>query len=102
VNLSLNMATAERAILGQLAFDHDESIGRLVKRALLRGLEAEAPEAAARIRECRRQRRATALLVVGLLAVAASFLPDSRLDIRRPSTGRTIARVLRANRTEVA
>jgi hypothetical protein len=102
INLSLNLLNAERAIIGQLATENDESIGHFLRRHLIRSLEKENPAAARRLIEVRRQRRAAALLVVGMLAVAASFAPDSRMDLRRPSTTRSIARVLRVNRTEVA
>jgi hypothetical protein len=101
-NLSLNLLSEERAILGRLAFQSDESIGGFIRRRLIAALELDHPAEATALREARRQRRAAVLLVCGMIAVGASFLPESKLDLRRPSAGRSIARVVRGNRMEAA
>jgi hypothetical protein len=102
VNLTLNLLHEERMILGRLATEAGLSIRQFLCSSVAKAIVAEHPEAALRLKEARRQRRAAVLLVCGFLAIGASFLPDAKIDLRRPSSGRSIARVLRVNRTEAA
>lgn len=73
INVTVNLPKAEAAELGRLAFGQDRSRGGLIKKLLLQALEVEAPDAAARIREIRRQRKAALLLAVGLFSLLPAF-----------------------------
>jgi hypothetical protein len=64
VNLSVNLPTDERAILGRLAFVRGESIGQFVRKLLLNGLAMESLTEAERVIEIRRQYYGSALLVI--------------------------------------
>lgn len=88
VNISINVSRAERNLLGKAACQHDESIGSLVRRVMLRGLRSEEPQTAEQIQNIRRARRARVLLAVGVVTVAAQFW-DPDTDLRRARNLRT-------------
>lgn len=75
-NVTVNLPKDEAAILGRLAFSQDRSRGNLIKKLLLQALEVEAPNAAARVKEIRRQRKAAVLLAVGLFSLLPAFDDD--------------------------
>lgn len=95
-NVSVNLRQAERNLLGRLAHEDDRSIGSLVRRLILRGLEVENPELAAKLREIRQGIGRSACLALGLLAVGLAL--NGGMDIRRTSTRIQI----RPRREEVA
>lgn len=56
VNLSLNICSMERVVLGRVAADHGESIGAVVRRCVLLGLSRLDPMAASEISDARKSR----------------------------------------------
>jgi hypothetical protein len=88
VNLTINVPIDERL--------QARSVGDLVKRLLLRGLELEDAATAVRVREIRRRYYGIAMLAVGLLAVAETFSPDSGTEMRRARTGVRVVRTIRS------
>ena len=61
VNIAINVDRAERQILGMIAAENDESIGRLLRGLWLRALRSDAPDVAQRISAIRRNHRRAVL-----------------------------------------
>jgi hypothetical protein len=97
VNLTINVPIDERLLLGRASVRlQARSVGDLVKRLLLRGLELEDAATAVQVREIRRRYYGIAMLAVGLLAVAETFSPGSGTEMRRARTGVRVVRTIRS------
>jgi hypothetical protein len=99
-NLPINFKVEERNLLGQLAFQQIQngkarSVGDFIKQLILRGVEAESPEAAMRIRAIRNGITGSALLLTLFFGMARTWLGADTDDFRPPSR---IVRVLPGGR----
>lgn len=82
VNLSINVPKDERSVLGQAAFAAGQSLNGYVKRLIARGLEAESPATAEKLREVRRQYYGVTLLIV----FCGALLCGEAQELRRTRT----------------
>lgn len=88
-NLSINAPVDWTALLGRVATRAGVSVGEFGRRMVERGLEAEDPAAAARLREIRKQYYGAAFLFIFSVSLVATWIehdgtPQARACRRCP------------------
>lgn len=88
-NLSVNVSTEERSILGRMACALNVSTGELVRQLVAAGLRLKNPTEAERIERARRQHviNASIMLLIGILMVAVEMVKPS-IDLGRARRSR--------------
>jgi hypothetical protein len=102
-NLSINVPLDERRLWGRLAFlaierGEARSVGDYERKILAKGLEAQDPAAAARLREIRSRYYASTLAALLLVSGLSSWFDRDQQVARRTSCTVRIVRVVRAVR----